>query len=67
MHSSKPSIIVESLLLIDFLMLLQKKAKASHAMLERFNPNLEKFGPVCELPLYNQPSDTYLYHTIKRR
>ena len=36
----------------------RKKAKSSHEMLEKYAVN--------ELPLYNQPSDTTLYHKNKR-
>ena len=45
----------------------RKKARASHAMLEKFNPMCETFGPGCDLPLYNQPSDMTLYYTNKQR
>ena len=38
---------------------LQKKAKLSHEMLDKYAVN--------ELPLYNQPSDTSLYHENKRK
>ena len=38
----------------------RKKAKLSHSM-------LEKYAPIGELPLYNQPSDTTLYHENKRK
>ena len=37
----------------------RKKAKSSHEMLEKYAVN--------ELPLYNQPSDTSLYHENKRK
>jgi hypothetical protein len=39
---------------------LQKKARASHNA-------LAKLTPLNDLPLYNQPSDTDLYHENKRR
>jgi hypothetical protein len=40
---------------------LQKKAKLSHVM-------LEKHAKISnDLPLYNQPSDTSIYHANKRK
>uniref|UniRef100_A0A1B6DW30 Nuclear receptor corepressor 1 n=1 Tax=Clastoptera arizonana TaxID=38151 RepID=A0A1B6DW30_9HEMI len=38
----------------------RKKAQKAHTL-------LEKLGPKVELPLYNQPSDTAVYHDNKRR
>jgi len=38
----------------------RKKAEESHSL-------LTKLGPCVELPLYNQPSDTTIYHENKRR
>ncbi|KAJ9589601.1 hypothetical protein L9F63_017186, partial [Diploptera punctata] len=38
----------------------RKKAQEAHSL-------LDKLGPKVELPLYNQPSDTALYHENKRR
>ena len=43
----------------EILLFLQKKAKLSHEMLDKYAVN--------ELPLYNQPSDTDLYHKNKRK
>ena len=56
LHFIYPSIFVFNLRFA-----FQKKAKASHAA-------LEKFALINnELPLYNQPSDTGIYHTNKRK
>ncbi|PNF41940.1 hypothetical protein B7P43_G14654 [Cryptotermes secundus] len=38
----------------------RKKAQEAHSLLERL-------GPKVELPLYNQPSDTAVYHENKRK
>ncbi|KAK6636597.1 hypothetical protein RUM43_010259 [Polyplax serrata] len=38
----------------------RKKAQDAHSL-------LDKLGPKVELPLYNQPSDTSVYHENKRR
>jgi len=39
--------------------LFQQKAKSSHSMLDKYAVN--------ELPLYNQPSDTDVYHKTKSK
>ena len=41
----------------------RRKAQSSHSMLDKYS--LDKYA-VNELPLYNQPSDTTLYHKNKR-
>merc|ERR1712203_243370 len=46
----------------------RKKARSSHQQLEKFNP-IRMLGMIHEgneLPMYNQPSDTHLYHVNKR-
>ena len=45
---------------ILFLLPFQKRARESHMALARF-------ARTTDLPLYNQPSDTDLYHDNKRR
>ena len=45
---------------IPFLSTFQKRARESHMALARF-------ARTTDLPLYNQPSDTDLYHDNKRR
>ena len=45
---------------IRFLLPFQKRARESHMALARF-------ARTTDLPLYNQPSDTDLYHDNKRR
>ena len=42
----------------------RRKAQSSHSMLDKYS--LDKYA-VNELPLYNQPSDTDLYHKNKTK
>ena len=54
---------------VDILVVFQKKARSSHLMLEKFNPRrmIGMSHEGNELPMYNQPSDTRLYHDNKMK
>ena len=53
----------------SILVVFQKKARSSHLMLEKFNPRrmIGMSHEGNELPMYNQPSDTRLYHDNKMK